>query len=375
MKKFLLSIVALLGTLGASAQTWNMVVTHDDGTADTIATKSVKNVSFSLPDQNVESVIIKELYNGGCPKDEGTGFFQQDKGFIIYNNSPETAVVNNLCVAEADPANSNGSNNWYSDGVLKYASEDYIPAVYGVWYFQQPVILQPFSQIVVSCMGSIDNTKTHSQSVNYANKDYYAMYDPESGFKNTTYYPTPSDVIPTSHYLKAVEVGQGNAWSLSVTSPAFFIFQTKGVSAKDFLTNADNYVFQPNRSTSSNIYRDVKVPRKWVIDGVEVFVANPGKNANQKRLTSDIDNGHVDLTNKLGHSLYRNVDKEATEALSENSGKLVYNYSLAVNAANNGADVIDAEASIKNGAHIIYVDDNNSTTDFHERQKFSLRGE
>lgn len=374
MKKFLLSIVALFGLIGgASAQTWNMVVTHEDGTADTIATSAVKNVSFSLPDQNVESVIIKELYNGGCPKDEGTGYFQFDKGFIIYNNSDEVAVVNNLCVAEADPANAIASNNWYSNGTLKYASEDYIPATYAVWYFQQPVVLQPFSQIVVSCMGSIDNTKTHSQSVNYANKDYYAMYDPESGYKNPSYYPTPSELIPTSHYLKCVVTGQGNAWPLSVNSPAFFIFQTKGVSAKDFLTNSDNYVFQPNRPTGNNIYRSVKVPRKWIIDGVEVFVKGDSKN--QKRFTSDIDNGHVDLTNRLGHSLYRNVDQEATESLPENSGKLVYNYSLAVDAANNGSDVIDAEASIKKGAHIIYLDDNNSTTDFHERQKFSVRGE
>jgi len=34
---------------------------------------------------------------------------------------------------------------------------------------------------------------------------------------------------------------------------------------------------------------------------------------------------------------------------------------------------IDAEASLKNGAHIIYMDTNNSTNDFHERLKCSLR--
>ena len=37
------------------------------------------------------------------------------------------------------------------------------------------------------------------------------------------------------------------------------------------------------------------------------------------------------------------------------------------------ASGINAEASIRNGAHIIYQDNNNSSEDFHERQKCSLR--
>lgn len=370
MKKLILSIMAIFAAISVNAQTWNMVVTHDDGTTDTIATSKVKNVSFTLPDQNVESIIIKELYNGGCPKDEGTGYFQNDKGFIIYNNSPEVAVANNLCVGFASPYNADARTTWYTDGKLVYT--DYIPAQMGIWYFQQPVILQPFQQIVVSCMGSIDNTKTYSQSVNYANKDYYAMYDPESGFRNTSYYPTPADVIPTSHYLKAYEYGQGNAWALSVRCPAFFLFQVKGTTPAAYAASEDNYVYEPGK-TQNAISRCLKVPTSWIVDGMEIYDATKVKDS-QKRLTSDIDNGYVTLTNKLGHSLYRNVDVDATTARPENAGKLVYNYTLAVDASQNGANIIDAEASIKNGAHIIYLDDNNSSTDFHERQQFSVRG-
>ena len=72
--------------------------------------------------------------------------------------------------------------------------------------------------------------------------------------------------------------------------------------------------------------------------------------------------------------LYRNVDKAATEALPENEGKLVYQYALGVDSSTDPSG-IDAEASMKNGAHIIFQDTNNSTADFHERQKCSLRGE
>jgi hypothetical protein len=83
-------------------------------------------------------------------------------------------------------------------------------------------------------------------------------------------------------------------------------------------------------------------------------------------LTPIVDAGYVALTNQHGHTLYRNVDKTATEALPENSGRLVYGYSADPSG-------IDAEASIRQGAHIVYMDTNNSSNDFHEREKCSLR--
>jgi hypothetical protein len=70
------------------------------------------------------------------------------------------------------------------------------------------------------------------------------------------------------------------------------------------------------------------------------------------------------------------VDKTATEAISSNTGKLVYSYSGGTTDLTDGttdASGIDAEASIKNGAHIIYLDTNSSTTDFHQRKVASLR--
>lgn len=113
-----------------------------------------------------------------------------------------------------------------------------------------------------------------------------------------------------------------------------------------------------------------KVPVEWVVDGIEVFAK--GQSNNQKRLLPTIDAGYVEMTAKMGYTLYRNVDKEATEAIKENEGKLVYNYSLGVEGSTDPSG-IDAEASIKNGARIIYKDTNNSTVDFHLRSKASLR--
>lgn len=374
MKKKLLTLMALFAAVtNLCAQNWNMVVTRTDGTKDTIATSNVADVSFYMADQNADQLVIKEVYNGGCPPNEGTTVFQADKGFIIYNNSSQQAVVNNLCVGMVAPYNAEASNGWYdTNGGLVYKSEGYIPAIDGIWYFTEPLIVEAYSQVVVNVCGAIDNTQTVSQSVNYANADYYCMYDTESGYANTRFYPTPSAVIPTSHYLKAVRIGQSNAWPLSATSPALFIFQPQGVTPAEFANNADNITYTPGKAqTAPN--RVLKVPAEWVIDGMEVYQSTKLADS-KKRFTADIDAGYVTLTSKLGHTLYRNVDKEATEALSENSGKLVYTYSLGVGTSTDPSG-IDAEASIKNGAHIIYMDTNNSSNDFHERQKFSLRGE
>ena len=69
------------------------------------------------------------------------------------------------------------------------------------------------------------------------------------------------------------------------------------------------------------------------------------------------------------------MDKEATEALPENEGKIVYNYAGGTQDVNGSTDPsgIDAEASIAAGAHIIYLQTNDSGKDFHQRSVSSLK--
>ena len=101
---------------------------------------------------------------------------------------------------------------------------------------------------------------------------------------------------------------------------------------------------------------DAMVPVEWVIDGIEVFRATYDAQ-NQKRLLPSVDAGHATFTSQLGYTLYRNVDKEATEALPENEGLLVYNYAGGTESEAEGStdpSGIDAEASIANGAHIMH---------------------
>ena len=374
MKKNILSLLVMLAVAtSANAQTWKMVITKANGATQELYTSEIKDIQYVKEvkeDQNVDQIIIKELYNGGCTKEDGKSF-QFDKGVILYNNCPQKAVINNLCFGICSPSNAQANNkNYGTDGKLTYEAEGFIPVWHGIWYFPSALEIEPYSQVVVNICGAIDNTQTVPNSVNYANADYYAMYDPESGYNNSNYYPTPSELIPTSHYLKAVELGMGNGWTMSVSSPALVIFQVKDNTPLEYATNTANQWYDGG-NVGSQVYTCVKVPNEWIIDGVEVF-ASGYKDTCVKRLTSDVDGGYVWLTNYQGHSLYRNVDKTATEALTENAGKLVYNYALGVDDSTDPSG-IDAEASTKNGAHIVYQDTNNSTADFHERQRFSLK--
>lgn len=309
------------------------------------------------------SVVIKELYVGGCPKDDGSGYFARDQYVILYNNSSATIDISDLALAMVNPFNSQASNKDYVNGQLFYAAEGWIPAGNGFWYFESPVTLEPGKQVVISMCGSVDNTKTYSQSINFANKDYYCCYDVED-YSHPAYYPTPSELIPTSHYLKVYSYGLGTAWPLSNSSPAFYLVRPQGTSLKEFVDNPAN----ENMYGSNQVRR--KVPVEWVVDGVEVFAK--GQANNKKRLVPSIDAGYVEMTAKMGYTLYRNVDKEATEAVPGNEGKLVYSYALGVDGATDPSG-IDAEASIRKGARIVYKDTNNSSQDFHLRSKASLR--
>lgn len=119
----------------------------------------------------------------------------------------------------------------------------------------------------------------------------------------------------------------------------------------------------------------VKFPKTNVVDALDIWGAANLEKSNA-RFSADINTGYVAITNKLGYTAYRNVDKEATEALEENAGKLVYDYAGGTQDEANGStdpSGIDAEASIANGAHIIYSDTNDSGKDFHQRRVASIK--
>lgn len=316
------------------------------------------NITLPMEFSMGGSIVIKELYFGGCPKNDGSGRFAMDQYVILYNNSSETLDLDDFAFAMVNPYNATTSNKDYVNGELSYAAQKVVPAGAAVWYFQNDVKLAAGQQIVIAMNGAINHTTTYANSVDLSNSEYYCFYDTDN-FNNPKYYPAPSSSIATSHYLKSYKYGLGNAWPLSQMSPAFFIFNPEGVDLKSFV---DDPSTTNNYGGNKNMGRKM-VPETWVIDGIEVF--QEGKQA-LKRLTPGVDAGYINFTEGLGYTAYRNVDKEATEKIEANKGKLVTGYSADPSG-------IDAEASIKNGARIIYLDSNNSTKDFHVRKVASLK--
>lgn len=330
---------------------------------------STTPVELPLTASKSGQIVIKELYTGGCQKDDGSGKFINDAYVILYNNSDVELSLENTALATTIPYNSTTSNKYYSNGKLSYEAEGWIPAGAAIWYFKNSVSIPAGKQLVIALKNAVDNTPTYSQSINFANADYYCTYDVSGQFTNTTVYPSPASAIPTSHYLSASIYGAGNAWAISTVSPAFFLFVTEETTPSAFaadVANRDDYF-------GSTALVSLKVPVEWIVDGMETKAQGV---EGYKRLTATVDAGYVTMIRGQGYTLYRNVDKEATEAIKENEGKLVYNYSLGTTNEQDGTtdpSGIDAEASIKKGARIVYKDTNNSTNDFHLRNKASLR--
>ena len=328
-------------------------------------------IKLELIAAKTNQLIIKELYTGGCPKDDGSGNYQNDCYVTIYNNSDLPAEVSNLALAYALPFNSHANNTNYVDGKLNYENEGFQPAGYGIWYFQENLTLAPYSEVVVAITGAIDHTKTYSQSVNLANSSYYCCYDPED-WNQAASYPAPYEGIPTNHYLLAEKWGMGTAWPISKICPAFFLFATEGITPSAFAA-AQDYWYDGGKE--SNISACLKVKNEWVIDAVEVFTTT--STTNTKRFTSAVDAGAVFFTNKKGFTVHRVVDVEATKAIEGNETLLVTGLTAADDQADGVVTVdpsgIDAKASVANGAKIIYKDTNNSTNDFFERYQSSLR--
>lgn len=323
--------------------------------------QGVSSINMTMTKVASQQIIIKELYTTGCPADEEGKSYNDDNYVILYNNSDADVDATDIVFGFLAPYNAHGTNKYYVDDKLLYEDQGWIPAYGAIWWFTAPVTIPAYSQIVVAQFAAIDHTQTYSKSVDLSKPEYYWMSNIDlAAYTNKKY--AASENIPASHYLTAAPYTQGNAWAVSNMCPAFFIGKMAAAEAKAISEDVANYDLTLGEKPAFYV---VKFPQANVVDAVDVWSeANVAKSS--PRFPAAINTGHVALTNKLGYTVYRNVDKAATEALPENAGLLVTGYA-------DDPSGIDAEASIKAGAHIIYSDTNNSETDFHIRKVSSLK--
>jgi len=316
-------------------------------------------------------VIFKEVNIGGGFKTiEGNKSYSWCKAITLYNNSNKAVTIKNLAMGAVPPGNAHApSNHSYDEsGKLKWAGADYTPIWATVWYIPE-ITIAPYSDAVIAVNGAIDHSAIATGAFDLSDASYYAMYDPESGMNNANAYPTPAAGIPASHYWKGIMFGNGNAWAISVMCPAIILFQVPDSHNLADMTKAEEYFYYDGAEKQTQLC--IKIPNAWILDGIEFYRIGYEADS-KKRLDTTIDAGYGLYNSNKQYSAYRNVDKAATEAIAENSGKLVYNYDQAVEGTSEPSG-IDAAASIKKGAKIVYQDTNNSSADFHVRKTWSLK--
>ena len=290
-------------------------------------------LALTLSISKAGSIVIKELYCGGCKKLPQEGDYQADQYIILHNNDYQVQYLDDICFGTLSPYNSTGSNPWISeDGLLP----EFIPLIQAVWQFPgdgDDFPLQPGEDAVVCLRGAIDHAAQYPLSVNLNKPDYFVCYN-STYFNNTVYHPAPGNLISQDRYLDVViKTGKANAYTMSLSSPAVVIFRTEGITIQDYVLIPENVTPVPG-SAIDNV---VKVPYEWVLDAMEVFDGE--STSNQKRLAASADAGYISLSDTfLGHTLMRKVDEEAT-----------------------------AQAGYE-----ILADTNNSLNDFYETEKQSL---
>ena len=290
-------------------------------------------ISLNVMVSKAGSVVVKEIYCGGCKKLPQEGDYQSDQYVILHNNDYKVQYLDRLCLGTLSPYQSTTANPWLSDeGTLP----EFVPIKQAVWQFPgdgDDFPLQPGEDAVVCLRGAIDHAAQYPLSVNLNKPEYFVCYN-STYFTNTLYHPAPGNLISQDRYLDVViKLGQANAYTFSISSPAVVIFRANGTTIQEFVSIAENVIQEPGNALD----KVVKVPFEWVLDAVEVF--DGGSTTNQKRLVPSLDAGYVIQSDIfLGHTLMRRVDEEAT-ALA---------------------------------GYEILADTNNSLNDFYETEKQSL---
>lgn len=283
-------------------------------------------------------LVIKELYFSGCLQPNNKSYTAD--GYVqIYNNSDQIAYLDSLCFGCADSYNSaTKPSGWmYKDASGNFFMRDTIPIIEAVWQFPgtgTSFPLNPGESTVLCYRGAIDHTLKVPNSVDLSKSNYFVAYN--QAYTLTTWHPTPSPNLK-GHWLDLLwKQGTSTAYAFSVLCPSCLLFKIQGVTAKEFVNNPENRSTKPGTSSSTEY---IMVPSSWIIDGMEVM-----RTASEyKRLPSTVDAGYCLFPKSdtyKGYTVHRYIDKEATAT----------------------------------AGRTVFMDTNNSLTDFYLREGQSIAG-
>ena len=295
------------------------------------------SVLLSLPllHSKAGSIIIKEIYCGGCKRLPQEGSYSYDQYLILHNNDFRVQYLDGLCVGALHPYNAMANNPFISKDAATGETifKDYVPISEAVWQFGgdgTSFPLQPGEDAVVCLKGAIDHSAQYPLSVNLDKPGYFVCYN-STYFTNTTYHPAPGTNISQDHYLEVVvKTGVSNAYAFSQNSPAVVLYRAQGMTMREFVQTEGSVIPIPGGSGGAQV---TAVPLDWVVDAVEVFSGT--SSANAKRLAPSLDAGYVTLSDtNLGHTLMRAVDQEASASAG---------YEVLVDTNNSSQDLYETQ--------------------------------
>lgn len=226
--------------------------------------------------EKTKSLIIKEIYYGGCIGENGNEYMA-DQYVTLFNNSDETIYLDGLCVAVIDPMGSIESP-W-----MKYTDMARIPVNDLAWQFpgsgnEYPLLPRTGTTIATNAINHIGEERQYPNSVDLSTADW-RFWDESLGRQDNTSDVTPMKLI--SKLNPTVDL-----YLLSTIDPAFMVFSIQGTTTEAYVNNPDNLEHRPQSSNQHN--RHLMIPKEWVIDCIDCV-----KNQQQslKRVPDELDNG------------------------------------------------------------------------------------
>lgn len=285
----------------------------------TISASENKSVNVQLtgvPESN--NFIIKEIFFAGKQD-----YDQKDRFFEIYNNSDKTLYADGLHFA--DLAGNTGSSA--NDPVLDLTLDTYYYAMRvakipgsGTTY---PVL--PGKSIVIAF--NAINFKESFNPNNWAKltiEDYldlskadFEMYAfpflQSKGFTGNKSFDIDNPSVPNVDILFMQNAANNAFFTLNAYGPALVIFRPEGA------LNVDDFILAPT-ATPNNRFYYLKIPVKFIIDGVDVL--DNSSSAKFKRTTNVVDAGFTYLKAN-GNAFYSNMSIRRKVDRTEGSRKIL----------------------------------------------------
>lgn len=223
-------------------------IISDDGSTVPALIEMRLNVAMPNP------LIIRELYYHGSNTLEGSSYLL-DQYFELYNNAGPgggTIYLDSTCVATIFPANSTTGNN-------AWEGRDTVAIFQMFWMFPgdgKTWPLAPGESCVVAVRAAVDHSAraTSGLKLNKAHFGCYADFLPGQEIA--------AGVTPMVCYM----AGQGTAWGLSYSSPAFVVFKPE-MGVTEYRNHPEIWErYEPGKSSGTKYWH---IASDWIIDGVE----------------------------------------------------------------------------------------------------------